>query len=568
MKNRFRLCCILVVLCIGFLLRFNLLGVIPAGLTNDEADIGYDSYSLLQTGKDQWGETLPLTAFKGFGDYRLPLYTYLILPFVAIFDLSVSAVRLPSAIFGTISLVLIYLVARKLFEKQRYAHFMGLFSMLIMAISPWSIGLSRIGIESNVAISFFLMGFLLFLNYKKRPYFLLSSFIFFALCVYTYTSYAFFVPITIFILFLFYRKELMRLRKTFLLGIFLLVLITAPLFFLRSAAGVRISQVSFINSTSSIGILTNLDERRGSCGLSLPPVVCKFAENKPTTFTSIFVSNYLNHFSFSFLFINGTSTQYSTLPLGGLFYSVEIIFLIIGLIGFLRNRLKQGLLVVVLLLVSVVPDSITGDGHYSRASAMMPFIFLVEGFGAVYGWSFLSKYKKTRIIASLILGFVILFSFGSFVVSYFTYFPQHYSVYSQYGYEDLTQKLIKNSHQYSKIYVSRYGNDTKQYIYYLFYSKYSPEKFQKKTDVIYTDNKGWVSIDMIGDIHYVDVIPSFKELKKMNVNALIITHPSELPKDYVFFDAVKNKKGDRQFVFTDRDSLLKYYKKNPSSIKL
>lgn len=547
------------IILIAFVLRMSLLGVIPAGLTNDEADIGYDAYSILLTGKDQWGEFMPLTSFKGFGDYRLPLYTYLVVPMTAMFDLSATSVRMPSAVFGVISVVLVYFLAKKLFQKYTYSNMVGIAAMLFMAISPWAVGLSRIGIESNVAITFFILGLFSFLHIKKGKKYLFLSFIFFSITLYVYTTYTFFTPASIIILWFFYRKDISHIRKPFILGILLFVLLIAPLFVLRSAAGVRVSQVSFINSASSIGILSNLNERRGSCNAVVPFQICKLFENKPAVFTQTFISNYLNHFSASFLYINGTTTQFSILPFRSLFYVFELIFLLSGLIGFLRLRVKSGLVLVVLLLTSVIPDAITGDGHYSRASSMMLFMFLIEGFGVGYMWLALASFKKIRLSAAAILICIVAYFASSFVLSYFTFFPEYYSTYGQFGYEQLTERMAEASKKYNDVYISKVSNDTKQYIYYLFYTKYPPQKFQNKTYVSYTYDNGWVSIDTLDNIHYVDRLPSEAGIKKMKTNVMLITHPSELPKDYLFFDVVRNKKGDVQFGMTDSKSLLEYY---------
>src|SRR5680860_1092308 len=73
---------------LGAFLRFYQLGNIPAGLLNDEANKGYDAYSLLITGRDQWGSFMPLTSLRGFGDYPPPLYHYFSMIPIFIFGLS------------------------------------------------------------------------------------------------------------------------------------------------------------------------------------------------------------------------------------------------------------------------------------------------------------------------------------------------------------------------------------------------------------------------------------------------------------------------------------------------
>jgi len=53
---------------IGFLIRFYLSSTYPP-LLWDEAALGYNSYSILKTGKDEYGSVLPII-FKSFGDYK------------------------------------------------------------------------------------------------------------------------------------------------------------------------------------------------------------------------------------------------------------------------------------------------------------------------------------------------------------------------------------------------------------------------------------------------------------------------------------------------------------------
>src|SRR3989344_5070357 len=97
---------------IGFILRLVNLSSSPSGFTPDEASFGYDAYSLIKTGKDQWGEAFPL-AFKSFGDYKLPAYGYLTIPFVWALGLNETSVRLPNAILGSFAVLGVYFLVRK-----------------------------------------------------------------------------------------------------------------------------------------------------------------------------------------------------------------------------------------------------------------------------------------------------------------------------------------------------------------------------------------------------------------------------------------------------------------------
>src|SRR3990172_3583067 len=97
-----------IILLLAFLLRVLWLDKYPVGFNADEASHGYDAYSLLKTGRDQWGSTLPLV-FKSFGDYKSPVYSYFTVPSFALLGLNKLAVRLPNAILGSMAIVAVWL---------------------------------------------------------------------------------------------------------------------------------------------------------------------------------------------------------------------------------------------------------------------------------------------------------------------------------------------------------------------------------------------------------------------------------------------------------------------------
>ena len=63
------------IIILALILRFYQLGRTPVSLEWDEVAIGYDAYSILKTGRDQYGKFLPLT-FRSLDDYKPPIYEY------------------------------------------------------------------------------------------------------------------------------------------------------------------------------------------------------------------------------------------------------------------------------------------------------------------------------------------------------------------------------------------------------------------------------------------------------------------------------------------------------------
>src|SRR3989344_2849602 len=135
------------VLTLAFILRFYHLGQNPLSLNWDETSNAYNAYSILKTGRDEYERFLPLYN-RSFDDYKPPLYMYLNVPTVAIFGLTPFAARLPSALFGFLTVPLIYFLVRKLFNQK----LMALAAMFLLAISPWHIQFSRVGFEANVGL--------------------------------------------------------------------------------------------------------------------------------------------------------------------------------------------------------------------------------------------------------------------------------------------------------------------------------------------------------------------------------------------------------------------------------
>lgn len=535
-------------------MRFYQLDTVPSGLTNDEADKGYDAYSILKTGKDQWGEFLPIANFKGFGDYRSPLYTYLVVPFIKIFGLDSLSVRLPSAIFGIASIAAIFFFARKLFGSG-----IGLLSALIFSMSPWSIGLSRVGIESNVAIFFLLLSLLFLLNFEKSIRNLYIGIFFLALTVYTYSAYLLFSLFVLAIFLSIYLKYLSKIKIKLIIALLLFIVLLFPIFSKNIPAATRFSQVGIINNVESIGLMQELNASRGACLKQFSNIVCKVFGNKITLFTEKFVKNYFSHFSFKFLYFEGVENQYSILYKRGLGYPFEALFLIFGIYCLLKYRTKENLFLLSLFLLSPIPDSLTGEGNYSRASIMMPFLIIAEGAGFFYILKSLIVFKKEFIGRFVITAIVVLifFSTTSFYIRYFTYFKDNYSSYSEYGYRELMKDLYKKNDKYDAIYVTRYLNDTKQYIYYLFYNKYDPQSFQSKNKVEYgQDEDGWISVSRIDNIHFV------KSLSNINYNnellskkVLLVAHPSEFSANIKTEGEIKDKVGLVRFKKVDLTSL-------------
>ncbi len=176
-----------IIVALAFGLRIYKVTEIPPSLSWDEVSIGYNAYSILKTGRDEHGRFLPLDTFIAYGDYKPPLSIYFTVPFVAVFGLNELSVRLPSVLFGTATVFLIYFLVLELlgyvsentsntFQKSTQ-EYLPLLCAFALSVSPWHINLSRAGFEANIALFFVALGVLLTMKAIKKPKYWIVSFL-------------------------------------------------------------------------------------------------------------------------------------------------------------------------------------------------------------------------------------------------------------------------------------------------------------------------------------------------------------------------------------------------------
>src|SRR3989344_3499082 len=170
MKNRLIYLILGLIIVAAAFIRLYQIGSVPPSPDWDEVALGYNAYSIMLTGHDEYGKFMPIV-LQSFDDYKPALYAYLIIPFIKIFDLSIISVRLPAIIFGVLAVFATYLLVKEILsieDKQgksnKYKETLALLSAAFLSISPWHLQFSRIAFESSVAASFNIFSALFFLK--------------------------------------------------------------------------------------------------------------------------------------------------------------------------------------------------------------------------------------------------------------------------------------------------------------------------------------------------------------------------------------------------------------------
>ncbi|MBU3901706.1 glycosyltransferase family 39 protein [Patescibacteria group bacterium] len=422
---------IIVVIILAAILRFYHLGINPPSPYWEEAALGYDAYSILKTGKDFHGNSWPLIAFESFGDYKPSLYFYTTVPSVALFGLNTFAVRFPSALFGTLTVLLVYL----LIKDKRTA----LIASLLLAISPWHLQLSRAGFEANLGL------FLLVLGVFWSPALALS--------MYAYHANRILAPLLFLVL-----AATGRIKKIWSSSIVFLVLIL-PILWQFNSPVIR----QRFAETSALATLDPIIKSNQLIAADGGGTIARLVHHRFWHYSQIFLTNYFNHFSFKYLFLSGdTNPRHSIQTVGGL-YLIQLPFLLYGLLQSLKKRTKTDLMLLAWLFLAPIPAALTlASPHALRSLPMLIPLTIFTAKGVI-------RFKKIFLI-------ILLIEASRYLYLYHQVYPNQWSSQWQYGYQEMVQYVDANQDKYNQIYITRQlGRPS---IYYWFYTKTDPRLVQ------------------------------------------------------------------------------------------
>lgn len=467
----FLLGCILV---LGAGIRFFQLGSVPPSPDWDEAALGYNAFSVLKTGRDEYGVRFPLV-LRSFDDYKPPLYMYLTIPSVAMLGLSTFAVRLPSAILGTSAILAAYLLVTEIFSGHKEKHRYALLTALLLAVSPWHINFSRIAFEANVGLTLNIWAVYLFLRAQRTPVLLPLSAGLFGAALFAYHSERVFVPLMVLFLLWQYRAFIFnRIRISLLSGLVGLVFLIPLLgLFMAKENWTRLSGTSvFADQTPLLErSVRNLeaDRRDGD------PWGAVF-DNRRIVYGLKLAEGYLSHFSLKWLFLTGDNDRHHA-PSSGNLYLFELPFILAGMYILWRRGDKVRNLLFFWFFISPIPAMpTTGIPHAIRTLVFLPTFQI---FAAVGLSAFMERVRSVRFPGQVALpaGFLLIsgFSVLTYLNLYFRHLNREFSQVWQYGYREAVEYTVRNADKYDRVIVS--PQLEQPHMFFLFYLKYDPATY-------------------------------------------------------------------------------------------
>jgi len=387
---------LIIILCIGIVVRSYGLGNIPPGLNQDEISGAYDAFALLHYGIDRNGYQFP-AMFVAWGSGMHVLTYYLSIPFIYFFGLNAFSIRMVPLLFSILSLFLFFLLVRKISNSKT-----ALISVFLLAISPWHIMSARWNHESSLFPIFFLVPFYFLTTASQKKHYLIAS-IFFALTLYTYGPAFFVVPVffTLSCIYLYIHRKLTFIDLLDISLVFLVVAYPAVLY-------VIINQFHIPSISSSI--------------LSIPyiPSIPHY-QAASTLFSSDFISRSIENLLgfWQLLRSQYDGLIWNSIPEYGFVYKFSLPFILLGLIVFIRNifstkKFEPKFFILFWLFTSIALATVMPVNINRISILFLPIIYLMAE-----GIYFLCRNRLALIV---IIG-LYLSSFAGFSYAYFKSYP-------------------------------------------------------------------------------------------------------------------------------------------------
>lgn len=505
------------ILALAAFLRFYELGNNPPALDWDEASLGYNAYSLLKTGKDEFGRPWPVS-IRSFEDYKPAVYTYLTIPSVAVLGLTEFAVRLPSAVFGWLTIIASYLLVKEMWQNEKLA----LLVSFLLAISPWHLQFSRVAFEANMAMLFVIAGIWSFCKGLKSGAWFIVAAIFFVLSFYTYHSPRLVVPLLLLGWAVYFRKQMWEKRRWVAAGSIIGFLLLTPFFIeITSVGRARLGSVTVVKPEEQLAESIHhieYDQSRGD-------LIGKLLHNRRIVYTLAIVKGYLDHFNLDFLFLTGDAPDRHHARDMGMLYLWEGPFILIGILSLLN---KQNLPLLWWFLVAPAASALTtGTPHAVRALTYLPIYQIFTSVGLIRLLGRIRRLilnKKLSLAVTVVGLMLITINVYYYLESYYIHTPVEAAKVWQFGYKQVVAEINKYENEVEKVIVT-YAYD-QPHVYVLFYKQINP---------------GWYQSQVVGkEVKRFERSFGKYEFRNINwakeqflTNALLIGTPNEIPESTV-----------------------------------
>ncbi len=516
--------CGAIIITLALALRVYQLGDIHSGFFADEAVNAYDSFSILKAGKNLWGEPFPFFFNHHNVDTVSGIYIYSSVPFIYIFGINEFSARLAAAVYGTLTVLVVFIFTRQVFKNNLIA----LTVSLLLAISPWHILYSRVAIRGITLPFFFVAGLYFLLRGHSQVKNSILSGLLLGVTIYTYSVVKLFLPLFLVGYLFVYRKELYQYRKNVLISVavFLLVALPALKFTISESGKERFKDISIFSQK-------NVEQKRKDLEMSDSPA--RYLAQLPDIGISgiIFAKNYLTFYTPRFLF----SKEWQWVGHPHLLYWFELPFILLGVFLLMKQRRPEHKIILWWFIIYCIPTSLTVPGTSPhRAINGLPVFQIIAAYGIYhfFGMSVIRERKRLIAVAAMFI-VVVLQSLYSGLHHQFSVYPKKTGEHWQFGFRDAISYTESVKSDYEEVVFSE--NLHNAYALLLFYLKYDPNQYlsNKEMRVHKTPQNIWLRLHEIDKYKIKDIEDAYR----LGGRRLYVVKPWELkniePKKIIYY---------------------------------
>ncbi len=474
-----------VIFILALFLRFYKLDSYPNGFHRDEAFFGYNSYSLLKTGRDMTGAFFPLH-LRSFL-YTPAGYSYLSVPFIYLFGLSEYSVRFASALFGSLTIISSYLLAVKIYKHGKFkelfgfnSYIFGLLTAIFISVSPWSINLARTASSITPVVFFISFGVYLFFEWldRKKIIFIILSLLSIEASLSFYIAPYAFLPLLIPVMFLTFDGKYNFKNNTIKLIYLFAIIAPVVISLLSPTLSIRARSLSITNN-DEVGLI--LEEKIREDGVeNIDNFNTRVFHNKLIGLSFKFLENYSDHFSYRFLFSDKGYPDRYRVPLTGLLYITDFILVILGTFTLFKKFSWSRVFIIFWVLLSPIGSSLSQDDvpNLQRTLFIFPALSMIMSVGLL---KFISLIRHKDYYKFIIVGIFIIFTyqFLFYLHEYYVHGPIYRPWYRHQGYKELVANVSRLLPVYKKSIIT--NRESAPAIFFLFYNRYDPLKYLEET---------------------------------------------------------------------------------------
>jgi len=373
---------------------------IPQNLSFDEVEFAKLALSL---------QNRSFTIYSNLATGHSTLYFYILLASMKIFGITRFALRLPSAIFGIFSIVVIYLIFGQIFTSQdkKRSLWVIFLSILTLATSHWFVNFARFSFEATLLLLLELITilFLFYYRQKNRLIFLALSGVMAGLAFNSYTPGRIFFLLPL--LYLIIRKAPLKIKLTalFSYGVPFLLLALPLSLYLLTHQDTRLTTLAYLQNANLNWLIK----------------VQYFSQNLLSTLGMFVFRGDLN----------GRQNYPGKLAIN----PVMGIFFLVGLLIAFKNRHRFfNIFFIMYLIISLTPALFTypnENPHMLRTFTALPGVVYFISQSLIYFLKKRTRFYKILAMLILVIGLSCLYELRTYFVYQTQVFPQAFEMKGQ-----------------------------------------------------------------------------------------------------------------------------------------